>query len=258
MRIGHHSARFDRSADAFVEAAKLVADQCSLCTWTEVTHDGNVVKARDWFENHGWGTWQPGPGNPAGSDESALVWDKEVWAVEEKAKASLSDLRYHREGGSLAPFTVALAGLFHRLGTDERWVVATLHLPANTTDGQGSGVHWNAAGNSDRGDVFRDVMKNLGPWVKNLRQQWERTGASTLIAADWNQRCEDPWFRNHVLDWMPAEFKVSSGPYPDTINVSCYDWWIQGQRVKPDGDGWAIKSPASDHKLIVRRYQRTD
>jgi len=234
----------------------MVADQCSLCTWTEVTQDPNVVKGRDWLDNHGWGTWQPDAGNPAGSDESALTWDLEVWELEDKAKAKLSDLRYHKQNGDLAPFTVGLAGLFHRLGTGERWVVATLHLPANTTDGQGDDTHWNNT--EARNDVFRDVMRNLGPWVQNLRKQWERTGASTLIGADWNQRCEDAWFRDHVRDWMPNEFKVSSGPYPDTIGVSCYDWWVQGQRVAPDGDGWAMQSPASDHKFIVRRYQRTD
>lgn len=254
MKIGHHSSRFDRTSAQYVEAAKMVAKACSICTWTEVTHDKNVTAGRNKLRQLGWGTWQPDPNNPAGSDESALTWDKSVWELEAKAKGKMSDLRYHRQSGGLAPYTVALAGLFHRLGTDERWVIATLHLPANTTDNNGCQVWWN---NTDqRGDVFRDVMSNLGPWVKNLRQQWERDGASTLIAADWNQKCECDWFANKVKGWMPAEFTVSSGPYPDTIGSSTYDWWVEGQHVVATTHGEARTSPASDHKFIVRKYQR--
>ena len=256
MKIGHHSSRYDRSSEDFKQAAKLVAEHCSLCTFTEVTQNANVTDGRDKLHDLGWGTWQPDAGNPAGSDENALAWDQAIWDLEEKAKKKLSELRYHREGGPLAPYTVGLAGLFHRLGTDERWVVATSHLPANTTDCDGCHVWWNSAGNGERGDVFRDVMRNLGPWVRNLRNQWQRDGATTLIAADWNQRCECDWFRDRVRDWMPSEFKVAPGPYPDTHGSSTYDWWVTGQRVAPTDDAQAFTSPASDHKFIVRKFHR--
>lgn len=256
MKIGHHSSRYDSSADKFKQAAELVAEHCSIATFTEVAQNPNVTKGRDRFHKLGWGTWQPDAGNPTGSDENALVWDKSKWELEHKAKAKLSEIRYTREGGALAPFTVGLAGLFRRLGTDERWLLATLHLPANTTDGQGSNVHWNGAGNSTRGDQFRDVMRNLGPWLKNLREQWERGGATTLIGADWNQRCEDAWFRDHVRDWMPDEYAVSTGPYPNTIGDSTYDYWIEGKNAAPNGDAHALTTPASDHKFVWRAYER--
>lgn len=254
MKIGHHSSRYDRTSKSFKSAAQLVAEQCAVCTFTEVTQDGNVIPGRDWFTDHGWGTWQPPPGKPAGSDECAFAWDLEVWDLEEHAHGRLSELRWYREGGALAPYTVGLAGLFHRVGTDERWVIGVVHMPANTTDNDGCRVWWNDT--KARGDCYKDAMRNLGPWVQSLRQRWGRGGATTLIGGDWNQKCECSWFRDRVRDWMPGEFKVSAGPYPDTIGSSTYDWWIEGQRVVPTANAQTFTSPASDHRFVVRKYAR--
>jgi hypothetical protein len=258
MMLGHHSSRYDKSPESFEKAAKLAVDKCSLCTFTEVAGDKVAKAGRAKFESLGWDTWQPPPNDPVGSDENGVAWDTTQWALEERAHKKLSDKRYTREGGALAPFTVAQAGLFKRLENGDRWLIAVLHLPANTTDNNGCEVWWNGAGNSTRGAQFKESMKALGPWLQNLRGKWERGGASTIIGADWNQKCECAWWSNHVEDWMPGEFKNAGGPYPDTHGSSTYDWWIKGQKVKAAGDAKAFKTPASDHQLVVRKFTRQE
>jgi hypothetical protein len=256
MMLGHHSSRFDDTPEQFRKAAKLVVDKCSLCTFTEVHEDDAAKAGRAKFDELGWDTWQPPKGDPVGSDENAFAWDTSQWALEERAHKKLSDKRYTREGGAKAPYTVALAGLFHRLSNGDRWLIATLHLPANTTDNNGCNVWWNNAGDGTRGDQFRESMKALGPWLQGLRDKWDRAGASTIIAADWNQKCECNWFKQRVDDWMPNEFVLAGGPYPNTHGESTYDWWIKGQKVKAEGDAKTFDTPASDHKLVVRKWTR--
>src|SRR5262245_53723841 len=151
MKIGHHSSRLDRTPANFKSAANLVADNCSVCSWTEISQDKNTNAAKDQLKARGWGFWQPtGDDLPSGSDENALSWDKQVWDMEAHGNKKMSEIRWHREGGALAPFTVALAGLFNRIGTSERWIIVTTHMPANTTDNDGCKVWWNKT--EDRND----------------------------------------------------------------------------------------------------------
>lgn len=254
----HCSSRFDRSAAELDFDLVTWMERSDLITVTEVTNDHRAAQ----LSAKGWHYFNSKIDN--GSDNCAVAWKADTWALKKTHVVQLENIRYQTLTHHNSPMVYAITVVLKHKASDTRLLVSVTHFPAHVQGhgqfgptGDQTAAEWRA-----RKLAYTTAMTT---WSNTVKTQMANSKPDhVLCVADWNLDLKELWVRQYL-----HEHWDSNGLQLVWKNFSSLGTSIDGGSRVIDGSlykGMSISSDArimagvrsSDHKPYTESFSLTD
>lgn len=237
----HASGRYDRTPKSLAAAVEGYMSKSALITLTEVSAERREQALRNLCIEQNWSVVT---GDKSGMDDSAVMWDNDVFKKVAGGTHILSGYTYDAMGGGVCYAAWAVLAL----ANGKRLLVLAAH--------QASGV--------EDGGTLSGAVERVRKWRKDtraLKELWNRLAAkhnvdAISVSCDWNVNIKRLFFRTLFKRKYPGMTLAPRKPWParGSLGNRLIDFTFVRGSIRVENVYVMPLNDSSDHKPYVETF----